>query len=95
MLLGPYYEWGEEVEVSDGGEDWDPQRFLCYVPTPGRLHRVAVMDDNGYCSYYRFVRKPEKHKTLDDKIKQLAKKYGVCNQYAEFAREVKELKDED
>jgi hypothetical protein len=94
MLLGPYYEWGEEVEVSDGGEYWNPYRFLCYVPIPGRSYKVAVMDDNGCLSFYRYVRKPEKPKTLDDKIKQLARKYGVCDQYAEFAREVKELKDE-
>jgi hypothetical protein len=94
MLLGPYYEWGEEVEVSDSGEYWDTGRFLCYVPTPGGFPRVTVMDDNGYWSFYVRVRKPEKPKTLDDKIKELAKKYGVCDQYAEFAREVKELKDE-
>jgi hypothetical protein len=95
MLLGPHYEWGEEVEASEDGEDWVPQRFLCYVPVPGRPPRVTIMDDNGYFSYYLHVRKPEKPKTLDDKIKQLAKKYGVCDQYAEFAREVKELKDEE
>lgn len=56
MLMGPFFKYGEECEVSDDTEQWHKAKFKYYAPGIEKLVRVATM--NGSYRSFKHIRKP-------------------------------------
>ena len=50
------FENGETIEASMDGENWKTYTYGCINPEFKEVH--AVFNKDGYCSNYKFVRKP-------------------------------------
>lgn len=81
-ILGPAFEYGEEIEVRDGdNQDWVRERFCAYLP--GRkLPIVCLRDDSNHARYW-FVRpiQPDtdenSHKALLDTLCNVNRIFGM------------------
>ena len=69
MILGPAFAWGEEIEVSDDGENWMLDRFCAY--TPGATYAIRTLDNSGLFEHARPIRTPELEITVKRDGKEL------------------------
>lgn len=89
MLYGPYFDWGEECEVSDHGEVWAVAVFRGYAPSEPDdcMYIYATSDQGPY--WYRYIRRPQKQQTSH---KEAAEKYAKqYNTSWEQGKEICEL----
>ena len=57
MILGYAFEFGEEIEVSNNGRNWEPAKFSAYAP--GHLRPVKTTQPPAGHKYARPIRKPD------------------------------------
>jgi hypothetical protein len=56
-ILGPAFEWGEEIEVSDDGIVWERDKFCAY--RPGSPNEIATL--NAVYKHARKIKPKEKY----------------------------------
>lgn len=73
-IFEPEFKWGEEVEFSSLGTDFDPGVYVGINPYDKKEHIVAFKVDNvDYFHDFKFVRKPQK---ITLTLSQIAEKFN-------------------